>query len=107
MADDKDFETMKEEGIQTLLRPTTKTPTFYQVVIHNDDFTPRDFVVHVLQRFFGKDEPIATKLMMEVHLKGSGIAGVYTHEIAETKAYIVNEYSKQNEYPLKTTVEKA
>jgi ATP-dependent Clp protease adaptor protein ClpS len=95
-------------GTQTLVRPDqrTATPKFYKVVIHNDDFTPRDFVVHVLQRFFRKDETTATELMLQIHHRGLGIAGVYTHEIAETKAYQVNEYSKQNRYPLRTTVER-
>ena len=98
-----------EGGVQTLVRPRerTKTPSFYKVVIHNDDFTPRDFVVHVLQRFFKKDETSATELMLQIHHQGFGIAGVYTHEIAETKAYQVNEYSKQQNYPLRTTLEKA
>lgn len=96
-------------GTQTLIRPShqTKTPQFYKVLIHNDDFTPRDFVVHVLQRFFKKDETAATQLMLQIHHKGVGVAGVYTHEIAETKAYQTNEYSKQHGYPLRTTVEKA
>jgi ATP-dependent Clp protease adaptor protein ClpS len=95
-------------GTQTLVRPDqrTATPKFYKVVIHNDDFTPRDFVVHVLQRFFRKDEATATELMLQIHHRGLGVAGVYTHEIAETKAYQVNEYSKQNRYPLRTTVER-
>ncbi len=99
----------RAEGTQTLIRPSerTKTPSFYKVLIHNDDFTPRDFVVHVLQRFFHKDEEAATQLMLDVHHKGVGIAGVFTYEIAETKAYQVNEYSKQHNYPLRTTVEKA
>jgi len=107
MAEDKDYETHREEGTQTLVRPTTKTPSFYKVIVHNDDFTPREFVVHILQRFFGKDEATANHLMLQVHQQGSGIAGVFTHEIAETKAYLVNEYSREHEHPLKTTVEKA
>lgn len=98
-----------ESGTQILIRPASKTkaPAFYKVLILNDDFTPRDFVVHVLQKFFNKTEPDAFQLMLQVHNKGVGIAGVYTHEIAETKAYQVNQYSQQNNYPLKTTVEKA
>lgn len=85
----------------------TKTPQFYKVIMLNDDFTPRDFVVHVLQRFFKKPEQEATEIMLQIHHKGSGIAGVYTYEIAETKAYQCNAYAKQNHYPLKCTVEKA
>lgn len=99
----------REEGVDTRLRPSekTRTPEFYKVIIHNDDFTPRDFVVHILQRFFRKDETAATNLMLQIHHKGAGVAGVYTYEVAETKAYQVNDYAKQNKYPLKTTVEKS
>ena len=84
----------------------TKTPSFYKVLILNDDFTPRDFVVHVLEKFFRKSEPEATRLMLDVHHKGAGIAGVYTYEIAETKAHQVNDYSRKNQYPLKCALEK-
>ncbi len=108
--DDKDEwnDAEAEQGTQTLIRPDqeTKTPSLYKVVVHNDDFTPRDFVVHVLKRFFQKSEEQATELMLQVHHKGFGIAGVYTHEIAETKAFQVNELAKENTYPLRTTVEK-
>lgn len=84
----------------------TKTPQFYKVVMLNDDFTPRDFVIHVLQKFFRKPEPEATNIMLQIHHQGSGVAGVYSYEIAETKAYQCNAYAKQNHYPLKCTVEK-
>ncbi len=106
--ENKDWEVQGDESVQTLVRPKekTKTPSFYKVIIHNDDFTPRDFVVHVLQRFFAKNEQTATELMLQVHHKGFGVAGLYTHEIAETKAFQVNEFAKENNYPLKTTVEK-
>lgn len=107
--DEDKREGQHEGGVQTLIRPSerTKTPSFYKVLIHNDDFTPRDFVVHVLQRFFHKDEQTANQLMLQVHHEGVGIAGVFTFEIAETKAYQVNEFSKSSNYPLRTTVEKA
>ncbi len=106
--DNKDWDLEGDEAVQTLTRPKekTKTPSMYKVIIHNDDFTPRDFVVHVLQRFFQKSEQTATELMLAVHHKGFGVAGIYTYEIAETKAFQVNEFSKENNYPLKTTVEK-
>jgi len=109
--DDNDIE--REElpagSLQTVERPeeATKTPSFYKVLILNDDFTPRDFVVHVLKRFFRKDENEATRLMLEVHHRGVGIAGVFTFEIAETKVYQVNEYSRQHHHPLKCVAEKA
>lgn len=94
---------------QVLVQPSqkTKTPQFYKVVMLNDDFTPRDFVVHVLEKFFKKVEQEATAIMLEIHNKGSGIAGVYTYEIAETKAYQCNNYAKSSKYPLKCTVEKS
>lgn len=99
----------EESGAKTLVRPEeqTKTPSFFKVLILNDDFTPREYVVHVLQKFFKKTESEATHLMLQVHHKGMGVAGIYTFEIAETKAYQVNEYSKNHKYPLKCTVEAA
>jgi len=96
-------------GVSTKPRTGTRTmtPALYQVIIHNDDFTPREFVVHVLQRFFSKDEPAATQLMLQIHHRGAGVAGVFTHEIAETKAYQVNDHARKSHYPLRTTVERA
>lgn len=92
---------------QTVARPESKTkkPSMYKVVLLNDDFTPREFVVHVLIRFFSKSETEANQLMLQVHHKGSGVAGVFSYEIAETKTYQVNSYSKQNQYPLKCIME--
>lgn len=97
----------EESGTRALVRPEdkTQTPLFYRVIILNDDFTPREYVVHVLQKFFKKSEQEATHLMLQVHHKGQGVAGVFTCEIAETKAYQVNEYSKKHKYPLKCVVE--
>lgn len=103
-------EEFEESGsTKTLIRPQerTKTPSFYKVVILNDDFTPQDYVVHILQKFFKKNLEHATELMLEVHRKGRGIAGVYTLEVAETKTAQVNDYSKSHKYPLKCIVEKA
>ena len=106
---DEARELEEQSGVNTLLRPEdeTKTPSFYKVLILNDDFTPREYVVHVLQKFFKKTEQEATDLMLQVHHKGMGVAGVYTFEIAETRAYQVNDYSKQHKYPLKCVVEAA
>jgi len=107
--DDSDNEFELEEESRTLVKPEpqTKTPSFYKVVILNDDFTPREFVVHLLQKFYKKSEAEATQLMLDVHQKGAGVAGVFTLEIADTKAYQSNEYSKQHKYPLRCVVEKA
>ena len=95
-------------GTQTLVKPEPilKEPSFYKVILLNDDFTPMDFVVHVLQKFFNKNIDDANKVMMQVHQQGSGIAGVFSHEIAETKVYLVNDYAKRNQHPLKSVMEK-
>lgn len=83
----------------------TEEPKLYKVIILNDDYTPMDFVVYVLKMFFNHDDVSAQKIMLDVHQKGAGIAGVYSFEIAETKSYQANQLSKQNKYPLKTTIE--
>ncbi len=83
----------------------TKKPRLFKVLILNDDYTPMEFVVHVLTKFFQKDEEGATRVMLEVHHKGSGIAGVFTKDIAETKVLLVNQYAKNHEHPLKTIAE--
>ncbi len=82
-----------------------KEPSMFKVIILNDDYTPMEFVVYVLQHFFLLDEITAQKIMLDVHKKGAGIAGVYTFEVAETKSYQVNKLAKENKYPLKTIIE--
>lgn len=95
------------EGLTiTKPKPSLKEPSLYKVLLLNDDFTPMDFVVHVLKKFFSKSDTEATAIMMAVHQQGSGLAGVYSHEIAETKTYLVNEFSKSNKHPLKCVMEK-
>lgn len=96
-------------GTQTLTQPKirTKVPSFYKVVLLNDDFTPMDFVIHILQKFFNKVEEDANRIMLQVHHQGAGIAGVFSFEVAETKAFQVNKYAKQKQHPLKCIVEKA
>ncbi|TPE49327.1 ATP-dependent Clp protease adapter ClpS [Maribrevibacterium harenarium] len=84
-----------------------KPPSMYQVVLFNDDFTPMDFVVYVLQRFFNMDAAKAQHVMMEVHTKGKGVCGVYTFDIAETKVVQVQQFAQQNEHPLMCDLEKA
>lgn len=83
----------------------TAEPALYRVLILNDDYSPMDFVVYVLKTFFGHDETAAHKIMLDVHHQGAGTAGIYSFEIAETKAAQVNAFSKQNKYPLKCTIE--
>ncbi len=85
--------------------PRTKKPPLYQVVLLNDDYTPMEFVVDVLERIFGLDRPKATRIMLEVHTRGKGICGVYTFEIAETKVAQVTTYARQHQHPLLCTME--
>lgn len=80
--------------------------SMFKVIIHNDDYTPMDFVIHILEVFFQKDYQQAEQIMLDVHHKGSGIAGIYTKDIAETKSQAANEYSKQHQHPLKTSTER-
>jgi len=93
-------------GIVTKTRPKTKKPSLYKVLLLNDDFTPMEFVVLVLQRFFSKGQEDATRIMLHVHQKGVGLCGVYTYEVAETKVTQVMDYSRQNGHPLQCTMEK-
>ena len=87
-------------------RPKTQKPAMYKVLILNDDYTPMEFVVHVLERFFSKTRAEATDIMMHVHRKGVGLCGVFTYEIAETKVAQVMEFARANEQPLQCTLEK-
>ena len=88
-------------------KPQTARPPLYQVLLINDDFTPMDFVVEVLQQFFGMDREKATQVMLHVHTRGRGVCGVFTREVAESKVTQVNEYARQNQHPLLCTMEKA
>lgn len=90
-------------GVQSA--PKITTPKMFKVIILNDDYTPMDFVILVLRRFFGKTEEQATQIMLDVHKKGSGTAGVYTLEVAEMKVMQVNQFAQLNEHPLKSTLE--
>ena len=88
-------------------KPELKQPKMFQVIILNDDFTPMEFVVHVLEHFFALDHEKATRIMLNVHHNGKGVCGTYTRDIAETKMVSVNEYSRTNEHPLLCTIEEA
>jgi len=101
-------ESTKDDGgdlLTEVARPKLKPPPMYKVVLNNDDYTPMDFVVHILETFFGMDREKATQVMLHVHTRGKGVCGIFTKEIAETKMSQVNEYSKQNEHPLLCTIE--
>src|SRR5882757_2573148 len=85
--------------------PKLKRPPLYQVILLNDDFTPMEFVVDVLERIFGMDRTTATRVMLEVHTRGKGVCGVFTYEIAETKVAQVTGYARQQQHPLLCTME--
>jgi len=88
-------------------KPKTKKPPMYSVILLNDDYTPMEFVVSVLERFFNKDPITSTRIMLEVHTKGKGVCGIYTHDIANTKVNQVNQFARQNQHPLMCDLEKA
>jgi ATP-dependent Clp protease adaptor protein ClpS len=92
--------------VVTKTRPKTKKPSLYKVLLLNDDYTPMEFVIHVLEEFFGKSREDATTIMMHVHHKGVGICGVYTFEVAETKVTQVMDFARQHQHPLQCTMEK-
>lgn len=95
--------------VSTVVKPKEKTklqkPQLYRVLLHNDNYTTRDFVVFLLQTVFNKSEVDAVAIMMHVHNNGVGVAGVYTREVAETKVETVIELARQNEYPLMASME--
>ena len=93
-------------GVVTKTRPKTKRPSLYKVLLLNDDYTPMEFVVYVLERFFNKPREEATRIMLHVHQKGVGVCGVYTYEVAETKVTQVMNFSRQHQHPLQCTMEK-
>lgn len=86
-------------------KPKLKPPPLYRVIIHNDDYTPMDFVVHVLQLFFYMNREKATQIMLAVHTKGKAVCGVFTRDIAETKAAQVNQYAREQQHPLLCEIE--
>jgi len=87
-------------------KPETKKPSMYKVLLLNDDYTPMEFVVHVLERFFNKSQTEATQIMLHVHRKGVGLCGVFTFEIAETKVAQVMDFARRNQHPLQCTMER-
>jgi ATP-dependent Clp protease adaptor protein ClpS len=87
-------------------RPKTKKPSMYRVLLLNDDYTPMEFVVHVLERFFSKSREEATEIMLHVHHRGVGVCGVFTYEVAETKVAQTIEFARRHQHPLQCTMEK-
>jgi ATP-dependent Clp protease adaptor protein ClpS len=93
-------------GIATKTKPKVKRPSLYRVLLLNDDYTPMEFVVHVVERFFQKNRDDATRIMLHVHQNGVGECGVYTFEVAETKVTQVMDFAYKNEHPLQCVMEK-
>jgi ATP-dependent Clp protease adaptor protein ClpS len=93
-------------AVITKTKPQTKRPSLYRVLLLNDDYTPMEFVVHVLERFFNKDHESAHRIMMHVHQHGIGECGVYTYEVAETKVTQVMDFARKHQHPLQCVMEK-
>ena len=105
MADRKDVPD-GESGVVTKAKPKTKRPPLYKVLLLNDDYTPMEFVVMVLERFFGLNHAQAFELMLTVHKKGVAVVGVFSYEIAETKVTQVMDFAQRHQHPLQCTMEK-
>ncbi|STX50833.1 regulatory protein for ClpA substrate specificity [Legionella busanensis] len=98
-------EYIEHESAEAEVLPAVKVPKKYKVVLLNDDYTPMDFVVDVLKRFFRLNEELATQIMLQIHILGKGVCGIYTRDIAETKVAQVNDYARNHEHPLLCTME--
>ena len=95
-----------DHGIAVKSRTKPKKPAMYKVLMLNDDYTPMEFVIHVLEQFFNRGHEDATRIMLHVHQKGVGVCGVYTYEVAETKINQTMELAQQHQHPLQCTIEK-
>lgn len=106
MSDKSDKRDNEQTGTLTKVKPKTKKPSLYKVLLLNDDYTPMEFVVYVLERFFQKGREDATMIMLHVHQKGVGVCGVYSYEIAETKVMQVMDLAREHSHPLQCIMEK-
>ena len=105
MNDDRKLNEDFNTSLVTEIKPKTKKPSLYKVLMLNDDYTPMEFVIEVLEKFFNKKREEATQIMLHVHQKGIGMCGIYTYEIAETKAVQVTNYARKYEHPLQLQLE--
>ena len=103
--EDKQDNSGNTETIAVLDKPKTKKPPLYRVIVLNDDYTPMEFVVYILQAFFGFDREKAQQIMLAIHTHGKGVCGIFTKEVAETKSSQVNNFAKDNEHPLVSDIE--
>ena len=104
--DDGDGEGERGTAVITRTKPKTRKPSLYRVLLLNDDYTPMEFVIHVLERFFQKGRDEATRIMLHVHNHGVGECGIFTYEVAETKVTQVMDFARQNQHPLQCVMEK-
>jgi ATP-dependent Clp protease adaptor protein ClpS len=96
----------REGGLATATsKPKLERPPMYKVIILNDDYTPMEFVVHILERFFGMNREKATQIMLMIHTRGSAVVGIFPRDIAETKSEMVNQYAQENHHPLLSKIE--
>ena len=105
---DEDQQDQEDQGTSVAvatIEPKLKKPPLYRVIIFNDDYTPMEFVVYVLQTFFGIDRDKATQIMLAIHTHGKGVCGIFTKEVAETKSVQVNNFARENEHPLISEIE--
>lgn len=93
-------------SVITRVQPKVKKPSLYRVLLLNDDYTPMEFVIHILERFFQKDREAATRIMLQVHNHGVGECGTYTYEVAETKVMQVMDFAREHQHPLQCVMEK-
>lgn len=103
-----DFDPLRDDDYDLSVQeaePKLKKPPLYKVILINDDFTPMDFVIEILMQFFAMSKERATRVMLQVHTQGVGVCGTYSKDVAETKVYIVNEYSRQHQHPLLCSME--
>jgi ATP-dependent Clp protease adaptor protein ClpS len=105
MSDLKPFKDNDEGVAIQEAKPKLKRPPLFKVVLLNDDFTPMDFVIEILMYFFGMPLDKATRIMLQVHTQGVGVCGTYSKDVAETKVYLVNEYSREHQHPLLCSME--
>lgn len=105
--DDNNDDAPPTTGVAVQSRVRAKKPSLYKVIMVNDDYTPMEFVIMVLERFFNKNQEQATQIMLHVHQKGVGVCGVFTYEVAETKVTQVMDMAKEHQHPLQCTLEKA
>ena len=106
MSENKDGKDEVEGNIKLAVKPKTKVPPLYRVLMMNDDYTPMEFVIEVLEKFFQKNREEATQIMLHVHQRGVGVCGIYAYDLAETKAMQVMNYARKYEHPLQVQLEK-